>query len=153
MNGQAPAGGRPANATIKPPPIASATPIRANPTRRSETACANEFHVAWSNAEKSTANTIVNVTGRLLGWHPTRTTFIFRSSAPSQSSPDVASAREAIRDDHSNIYMKINTLMEAAERGDPANVLDDLRRQVELASTALEERFIDAAKKDLGVTE
>jgi hypothetical protein len=28
----------------------------------------------------------------------------------------------------------------------------DLRRQVELASTALEERFIDAAKKDLGAT-
>ena len=46
------------------PPIAQATPIRANPTRRSETACANEFHVAWSNAEKSTANTIVNVTAQ-----------------------------------------------------------------------------------------
>ena len=69
------------------------------------------------------------------------------------ASPDVASAREAIRDEHSNIFMKINTLMEAADRGDPANVLDDLRRQVGLASTELEERFIDAAKKDLGVTE
>ena len=49
--------------------------------------------------------------------------------------------------------MKINTLMEFADRGDPANVLADLRRQVGLASTELEERFIDAAKKDLGVTE
>jgi hypothetical protein len=62
MNGHAPAGGKPANATITPPPTQSARPISAKPTRRSLTACANEFHVACSNAEKSTAHTIVKLT-------------------------------------------------------------------------------------------
>ncbi len=62
MNGQAPAGGSPENATINPPPTASATPMSAKPTSRSLTACANEFHVACSNAEKRTANTIDKVT-------------------------------------------------------------------------------------------
>ncbi|WNG94738.1 hypothetical protein [Mycobacterium sp. ITM-2016-00318] len=62
MNGHALEGGSPAKATIKPPPSPSATPISAKPTSRSETACANEFHVACNNAEKSTANTIDKVT-------------------------------------------------------------------------------------------
>lgn len=52
----------PEKTTIRPPPIMSATPISAKPTNRSETACANEFHAACSNAENSTATTIGKLT-------------------------------------------------------------------------------------------
>ncbi len=40
----------------------SATPMSAKPTIRSEAACANEFHVACSNAENSTAKTVDKLT-------------------------------------------------------------------------------------------
>ena len=69
------------------------------------------------------------------------------------ASDEVASAREAIRDDHSRIYVQINALMAAAKRGDPPNVLDELRAKVGSVEQELEDRFIDAAKKDLGVAE
>ena len=68
------------------------------------------------------------------------------------ASPDVAAARDAIRDNHSAIFFQITTLMAAAKRGAPPSVLDALRAKVGTAAPELEERFIDAAKKDLGVT-
>jgi len=75
MNGHALEGGSPAKATVKPPPSPSASP---KPTSRSETACANEFHAACNNAEKSTANTIDKVTQQAPRPDPTRSTFIRR---------------------------------------------------------------------------
>ncbi|OBB04897.1 hypothetical protein A5662_11105 [Mycobacteriaceae bacterium 1482268.1] len=66
---------------------------------------------------------------------------------------DVASAREAIRDDHGKLYVQIHALMAAAKRGDPPNVLGQLRKKIQNASPDLEDRFIDAAKRDLGVGE
>ncbi len=39
------------------------------------------------------------------------------------------------------------------ERGDPPNVIDELRAKVGTGAPELDERFIEAAKKDLGVTE
>jgi len=67
MNGQAPAGGTPARAASAAPPTASTIPISAKPTSRSGTACAREFQIACSKAEKRAASTIDRVTGRLLG--------------------------------------------------------------------------------------
>ena len=128
MNGHAPAGGRPANATIKPPPIASATPISANPTRRSETACANEFHVAWSNAEKSTANTIVNVTAQA----PRVAPYAHHIHSPQMHAVAVAGASRA-----------------EAQLNAPSPPCSCWPRPTARRAR----RFIDAAKEDLGVTE
>jgi hypothetical protein len=61
MNGHATSGGSPANAIINAPPAASTSPMSAKPTRRSAAACAREFQIACSSAEKSTASTITGV--------------------------------------------------------------------------------------------
>lgn len=303
-------------ATITPPPTTAAKPITAKPTRRSETPCANEFHIACSNAEKRTANTIDNVTqlapppkNHALHIHspqmhadadvqsptmtesdpdeatgqgkpgntaepepetepeptpesapksePTRRSNEFYlalagiaatvvlglvgalltaqastrqiaaesdraavnfsreqrknayadflnalfdldraefnihndihndydtspSDAPNPTaledqykaytdatdelnrtvsavrllaSPEVAAAREAIRQDHSAIYKQIDVLMAAARSGAAANDIRALRERVDVGAPDLEERFIQAAKKDLGITE
>src|SRR5689334_6369770 len=55
MYGHAPAGGRPANAAMAPPPTRSANPIRPNPTRRSPMPWAMEFQAACRTAAASTA--------------------------------------------------------------------------------------------------
>jgi hypothetical protein len=69
------------------------------------------------------------------------------------ASNDVASARAAIRDEHSAIYGQIDALMASAKRGASPAILDQLRQQVGVATPDLEQRFVDAAKKDLGITD
>jgi hypothetical protein len=68
------------------------------------------------------------------------------------ASPDVEMARKAIRDKHNKINDQINSLMAAARSVPPHADLVYLRFSIDLdTSPGLEQRFIDAAKKDLGL--
>lgn len=69
------------------------------------------------------------------------------------ASPEVAAAREAIRDNHSAIYKQVTALMAAAKSGAPPADIAELRTTVGVGDPDLEQRFVDAAKKDLGITE
>jgi hypothetical protein len=68
------------------------------------------------------------------------------------ASSDVAAARMAIRDEHSAIYGQIDALMSSAKRGAAPEILAQLREQVGAATPDLEQRFVEVAKKDLGIT-
>ncbi len=69
------------------------------------------------------------------------------------ASRDVADARAAITDDHDRRYFQIDDLMAAVRNGAPRQLITQLRLEIDLTSKDLEQRFINAAQKDLGIAE
>jgi hypothetical protein len=70
------------------------------------------------------------------------------------ASPGVEGAREAITGKHTVIFRQIDSLMAAARGGAPPDILVGLRFGVPVdTSRDLEQHFIDAAKKDLGLAD
>jgi len=69
------------------------------------------------------------------------------------ASRDVADARAAISDDHGKRYFQIDDLMAAVRNGAPRQLITQRRLEINLASPDLEQRFGDAAQKDLGIAE
>lgn len=70
------------------------------------------------------------------------------------ASQEVVRAREAIRDKHNRINDQIEDLMLAIRRGSESSTLNELRLKLDLDySPYLEQQFINAAKKDLGLSD
>jgi hypothetical protein len=69
------------------------------------------------------------------------------------ASRDVADARAAISDDHSRRYFQIDDLIAAVRIEAPRQLIEQQRLEINLASPELEQRFVSAAQKDLGLTE
>jgi hypothetical protein len=65
------------------------------------------------------------------------------------ASHDVAEARNAVSANHNSLYFQIDNLMARARRGEP---IDEIRLNMNLDKwDDLNQHFIDAAKKDLGL--
>jgi hypothetical protein len=70
------------------------------------------------------------------------------------ASQDVVKARDVISKVHGIQYSLISELMEEAKRGASQGTLESIRNQIDLdESRRLEQDFIDAARKDLGLAD